>query len=167
MKKIYIKYDSNNHLFDYCLDGKKGYINFSDLTQYCDIEFDDIDDYYARYISGNLEIVLSGFDGQWGLICVWDINNNKFVHVSNGECCLRTLIKDNKVYSLCSVEAYGVEQHFELSSIDFGVIDSSLESDTIIDDLKIDFNPYEDQYSLENIDDKISIVVNDEIIKQI
>lgn len=60
-----------------------------------------------------------------------------------------------------------VEQHFELSSIDFGVIDSSLESDTIIVDLKIDFNPYEDQYSLENIDDKISIVVNDEIIKQI
>ena len=141
---------------------KKWYINFLDLTQYCDIEFDDIDYYYARYISGNLEIVLSGFDGQWWLICVWDINNNKFVHVSNGECCLRTLIKDNKVYSLCSVE-----QHFELSSIDFDVIDSSLESDTIIVDLKIDFNPYEDQYSLENIDDKISIVVNDEIIKQI
>ena len=60
--------------------------------------------------------------GQGGIVFVWDTEQRKIVHYSNGEFAVKAAVHDNKVYVLREVSCWGVTAHLELDYCDFGTM---------------------------------------------
>lgn len=60
--------------------------------------------------------------GQGGIVFIWDTEQRKIVHCSNGEFAVKAAVHDNKVYVLREVSCWGVTAHLELDYCDFGTM---------------------------------------------
>ena len=66
---------------------------------------------------------ITAFSGQTGIVFVWDLLKNRIIHVSNGAYAVRSILFNNKVYSLHFVSSWGKKPEFQLHSMDFGTKD--------------------------------------------
>ena len=71
---------------------------------------------------------------QGGVVCVWDCNQNKLVHISNGDYCSAATIYEDKVLTLCDIYNYRVRERLEVYSYTFGTMDAWGEGTQIISD---------------------------------
>lgn len=54
--------------------------------------------------------------GQGGVVCIWDCNANKLIHISEGSFVITATIANNKVYKLHDVSCWGVASHLNVST---------------------------------------------------
>lgn len=60
--------------------------------------------------------------GQGGIVFIWDTDQKKIVHFSDGRFAVKAAIHDTKVYVLRVVSYWGVTAHLELDYCDFGTM---------------------------------------------
>ena len=60
--------------------------------------------------------------GQGGIVFVWNTNEQKITHYSDGRFAVKAAVHDNKVYVLRVVSYWGVAAHLELDYCDLGTM---------------------------------------------
>ena len=65
--------------------------------------------------------------GQGGVVCVWDCEQNKLVHISEGSYCVAATLANGKLYTLHDISNYCMPYHLRVFSCPFGTMDANHE----------------------------------------
>ena len=80
--------------------------------------------------------------GQGGVVCVWDCNNDKLVHISDGSYCVAAALADGKLYTLCDISYFGMPYHLRIFSCPFGSMDADTEGTALYADQPVKIENY-------------------------
>ena len=116
-----------------------------------DCESQDIEYINADVFGKYIVCCVSVSQGQGGIVFIWDTEQRKIVHYSNGEFAVKAAIHENKVYVLREVSCWGVTAHLELDCCDFGI----MSEENSVTPLKLD----------EDISSRIATSTDDYIIE--
>lgn len=96
--------------------------------------------------------------GQGGVVCVWNCNENRLIHISEGAFFETAVIFNDKLYVLRNVYCWGTPPHLRLSTCPLGTMDACYEGTFLYADVPTKIDNYDEALS----DVKI-LVENDEI----
>lgn len=92
-------------------------------------------EYINAEVCGELVVCcVTTAQGQGGIVFIWDTEQRKIVHYSNGKFAVKAAVHDNKVYVLREVSCWGVTAHLELDYCDLG----AMSEDNSVTSIKLD-----------------------------
>ena len=100
-------------------------IGYKDIRPYWDYASSDDFEGGLAIISGDyLVFTMMTAGGQGGVVCVWDCNENKLIHISEGSHVITATVANNKVYKLHNVSCWGVASHLNVSTSPLGTMNA-------------------------------------------
>lgn len=123
---IHIDLGQNEILLNISKNGKKQYITlrmvreiWHDIT---DGNRADIEYINAEICGVYIVCCASVSQGQGGIVFIWDTEQQKIVHCSDGRFAVKATVRFDKVYVLREISHWGVPAHLELDYCDFGTM---------------------------------------------
>ena len=98
---------------------------------------DKIETTWAGIIEDKIIFTLDAYSGQVGLIGVWDVVNNKLIHLTNEEYIYKVALFDDKIMSIKRIGYWGHPVSYDLDEIELGIIDYEKSSRNLKKDIDI------------------------------
>lgn len=155
--KLHIN-DSNDIIINLD-DGQEQHLTLSKLAPYWsyttpeDIEYTWVDA-QQKFVVGIITVA----SGQGGILFVWDTEEQRIVHISDGSYAVRALLHHKQIYTIRYVYCWGTPAHLTAEVVDFGSLDSQIEGNELKLNLELsdENNPYDDpSLRLEVINDTV------------
>lgn len=113
----------NGIFASYFIDGKKHDISIETIKE-CWNDYDE--DYGAEFVrlypnDEKIAMLLTNYNGQSGIILIWDAINDEITHISNGDYAVAICLYDNYIYVLLAVMGWGVKLHSEMYRVPIGI----------------------------------------------
>ena len=102
-------------------------IGYKDIRPYWDYASSDDFEGGSATISSDSDYLIFTMltaGGQGGVVCVWDCNENKLIHISEGSHVITATVANNKVYKLHNVSCWGVASHLNVSTSPLGTMNA-------------------------------------------
>lgn len=123
----------------------KGHFNISyrDIRPYWNYATQMDFEYGKAIVSGdNLIFCILTAEGQGGVACVWDCNENKLIHISEASYFVSAAIANDRIYILHNIFCWGVASHLRVSAIPLGVMDAWKEGTYLYADTPAEIDDY-------------------------
>ena len=90
---------------------------------------------YGKYAYAHINIA----QGQGTFLVIWDIEEDKMIHISSCSHGIKSVISEGYIYTLCDVCQWGCKPHLCVEKTKIGVMNRWEEGDSL--DFKIDYEP--------------------------
>lgn len=116
------------------MDDKELFLTYDQLSAFGrELSSDDAEEVSAVFNGDLIVGTVTGYNGQAGMIFVWDPVEDRIVHVTNGEFAVRAILNNNKVYSFHYISYWGKQPEFAVYCEDLGCRDAHHDPSGIIE----------------------------------
>lgn len=111
---------------DYLVNEKKYTIPFSAVIKYWSYATEEDVEWAKMSLldDGNILFILTTGSDQGGVVCIWDTEEHKLIHISEGSYAIAATVYDGYVYTLCYMHHWGAEETFAITKATVGTMDA-------------------------------------------